>query len=130
MLERNGIYQARIRTEAGRYLWRSLRTRNQSQAIFAARRLFHSIEFRQQSGLPVARRSVNRVIDEYVALRERQQSQGRTSAHMLRQIKRVLSFNSGNRIKLREVYLLSAQRFARHRRRDIERCGVRGMMRP
>ena len=42
----------------------------------------------------------------------------------------VLSFDSGDRIKLREVYLLSAQRFARHRRHDTERCGVQGRMRP
>jgi hypothetical protein len=71
VFERDGIYQARIRTEANRYLWRSLKTRNQSQAISAARKLFHSIEFRQQSGLPFTSRSVNRVIDEYVALRIR-----------------------------------------------------------
>src|SRR5450830_230130 len=92
VFERNGIYQARIRTEANRYLWRSLKTRNQVQAIFAARKLFHSIEFRQQSGLPLANRSVNRVIDEYVALRERLRTQGRTSLHMLRQIERVVKF--------------------------------------
>jgi integrase len=92
VFERNGVYQARIRTEANHYLWRSLKTRNQVQAISAARKLYHSIEFRQQSGLPLTNRSVNRVIDEYVTLRERQQSQGRTSFHMLRQIKRVVKF--------------------------------------
>src|SRR5450830_483361 len=92
VFERNGVYQARIRTEANHYLWRSLKTRNQTQAISAARKLFHSIEFRQQSGLPLTNRSVNRVIDEYVALRERQQTQGRTSLHMLRQIERVVKF--------------------------------------
>ena len=70
VFERNGVYQARIRTEANRYLWRSLKTRNQVQSISAARKLYHSIEFRQQSGLPLTNRSVNRVIDEYVALRE------------------------------------------------------------
>jgi len=30
VFERNGIYQDRIRTEANRYLWRSLKTRNES----------------------------------------------------------------------------------------------------
>jgi hypothetical protein len=30
MFERDGIYQARIRSEANRYLWRSLKTRNES----------------------------------------------------------------------------------------------------
>ena len=38
VFERNGVYQARIRTEANRYLWRSLKTRNQVQAISAARK--------------------------------------------------------------------------------------------
>src|ERR1019366_7793541 len=92
VFERDGIYQARIRIAANSYLWRSLKIRNQSQAISAARKLFHSIQFRQQSGLPLTNRSVNRVIDEYVTLRERQQTQGRTSIHMLRQIKRVVKF--------------------------------------
>ena len=32
------------------------------------------------------------MIDEYVALRERQQTQGRTSIHRLRQIMRVVKF--------------------------------------
>src|ERR1039458_4065831 len=50
------------------------------------------IEFRKQSGLPFTSRSFNRVIDEYVALRERQQTQGRTSIHRLRQIMRVVKF--------------------------------------
>src|ERR1039458_2708789 len=36
VFERNGVYQARIRTEANHYLWRSLKTRNQTQAISAA----------------------------------------------------------------------------------------------
>jgi hypothetical protein len=30
VFERDGIYQARIRSEANRYLWRSLKTRNES----------------------------------------------------------------------------------------------------
>ena len=58
VFDRDGVYQARIRTEDNRYLWRSLKTRNQSEAISLARRLFHSIEFRKQSGLPFGSRSV------------------------------------------------------------------------
>ena len=42
MFERDGIYQARIRTKANRYLSRSLRTRNQSQSNFESNRDFHS----------------------------------------------------------------------------------------
>jgi hypothetical protein len=92
VFERNGVYQARIRTAPNHYLYRSLRTRNLILAISAARKLFHSIEFRKQSGLPAGSKSVNRVIDEYVALRERQYAQGRTSIYMLRQIRRVVKF--------------------------------------
>jgi hypothetical protein len=76
VFERNGVYQARIRTEANHYLWRSLKTRNQTQAISAARKLYHSIEFRQQSGLPLTNRSVNRVIDEYVAYAKGNRAKG------------------------------------------------------
>ena len=85
VFERNGVYQARIRTEANRYLWRSLKTSNQVQAISAARKLYHSIEFRQQSGLPLTNRSVNRVIDEYVALRTRAQPDRKRLAISARQ---------------------------------------------
>jgi hypothetical protein len=42
VFERDRIYQARIRTEANRYLWGSLRTRNQSQSNFDSNRDFHS----------------------------------------------------------------------------------------
>jgi hypothetical protein len=45
VFERNGVYQARIRTEANRYLWRSLKTRNQSQAISAAENYFIQLNF-------------------------------------------------------------------------------------
>ena len=92
VFERNGVYQTRIRTSANRYMWRSLKTRNQAQAISAARRLFHTIEYRQQSGLLIGSRSVNRVIDEYVALRVTQHAQGHTTVHMLRQVRRVVKF--------------------------------------
>jgi hypothetical protein len=70
--ERNGIFQARILTKENGYLWRSLKTRSLFEAMSAARRLFHEIEFRKQSGLPFGSRSVSRVINEYVALPELQ----------------------------------------------------------
>lgn len=90
--ERNGVYQARIRTIANRYVWRSLKTRSQAQAISAARRLFYAIDLREQAGLPASSRRFNQVIDEYVAFRETQHRQGRTSPHMLRQVQRVVKF--------------------------------------
>lgn len=90
--ERNGIFQARILTKEKGYLWRSLRTRSLFEAMSAARRLYHEIEFRKQSGLPFGSRSVSRVINEYVALRELQHTQGHTSIFMVRQIRRVVNF--------------------------------------
>ena len=57
VFKRNGIYQTRIRISTSSYTWRSLKTRDQAQAISAARRLFHAIEYRQQSGLPIGQRS-------------------------------------------------------------------------
>ena len=92
VFERDGIYQARIRTDKGRYLWRSLKTRDQMKAISEARRLYHSIEFRRQNGLPIKSKSFTAVIDEYVAFRERQHVQGRTTIHMLRHVRRVSKF--------------------------------------
>jgi hypothetical protein len=92
VFNRDGVYQARIRIAPNKYLYRTLKTFNRALAISAARRLFHSIELRQQSALPFRNRSVNAVIDEYVAFRTKQHQQGHTSFHMLRQIKRVVKF--------------------------------------
>jgi len=92
VFERNGVYQARIRLGNGRYLWRSLKTADEQQAISVALRLHHSLEFRKQNGLPISSRKFEQVIAEYVAFRELQHQQGRTSSHMLRQIKRVVKF--------------------------------------
>ena len=92
VFNRDGVYQARIRIAPNKYLYRTLKTFNRALAISAARRLFHSIELQQQSALPFRNRSVNAVIDEYVAFRTKQHQQGHTSFHMLRQIKRVVKF--------------------------------------
>jgi hypothetical protein len=71
VFDRNGVYQARIRQGNGRYIWRSLKTADEQQAISAALRLHHSLEFRKQNGLPLSSRKFEQVISEYVAFRER-----------------------------------------------------------
>lgn len=98
---RNGLWQARIYVGDRRYIWRSLKTSKKAQAQQTGLRLLHETQFKQQQGLPVSSRSLNAVIDEYVTWRERDhmlgQSSGHgggkfTSAHMLRQVKRVVVF--------------------------------------
>jgi integrase len=89
---REQTYYARIRVGSKRYIWRSLKTRDKSAARKAATKLFYNLEFKQEQGLPIKSMTVNAVIDEYVAMREKQHKQGRTSAAMLRQVKRVVKF--------------------------------------
>jgi hypothetical protein len=86
IFDRNGIFHARILVKPYTYFYRTLKTRNQQQAIEAGRKLLHTIEFKQGAGLPVTSRSFNSVIDEYVQFRTKQHAQGHTSIHMLRQI--------------------------------------------
>jgi hypothetical protein len=86
VFNRDGVYQARIRIASNKYLYRTLKTFNRAQAIQAAQKLLHTIEFKQDAGLPVTSRSFNSVIDEYVQFRTKQHAQGHTSIHMLRQI--------------------------------------------
>jgi hypothetical protein len=81
IFDRNGIFHARILVKPYTYFYRTLKTRNRQQAIETGRKLLHTIEFKQDAGLPVTSRNFNAVIDEYVAFRERQQSQGHTSIH-------------------------------------------------
>ena len=92
IFDRNGIFHARILVKPYTYFYRTLKTRNRQQAIEAGRKLLHTIEFKQDAGLPVTSRNFNAVIDEYVQFRTKQHAQGHTSIHMLRQIKRVVKF--------------------------------------
>lgn len=100
---RNGIYQARVYTNDRRYLHRSLRTRDLNTARNEALRVFYEIEFKKDQGLPLRSRSFSAVLDEYLAMREKQASdvayknkdgvrRNSTSPHMLRQIQRVSKF--------------------------------------
>ena len=102
LFRRSGLWQARIHLGHSRYLWRSLKTANLEAAKRSGIRLFYETGFKLAQGLPVQLRSFNAVIDEYIAYRQRDHDQGlvagshrmrnRTTAAMLRQIKRVSKF--------------------------------------
>ncbi len=102
LFTRNGIWQARIPVGDGRYLWRSLKTSDRAKAQRDGTRLFHQTQFRLEEGLPVQQRTLNSVIDEYVAMRERDNAVGKAAKRVtstkhtqdgnLRQIKRVAKF--------------------------------------
>ncbi len=100
---RNGILQARIYKGDRRYLYRSLKTTKLDEARKEALRLLHITQFKQQAGLPLTQISMAQLIDEYVAMREKDyalakittqtaSNERHTSIHMLRQIKRVVKF--------------------------------------
>ncbi len=90
--KRERTFFARIRIGPKRYIWRSLKTKDAAFARKAALKLFYNLEFKREQGLPITSLSMNAVIDDYVALRAKQHKQNRTSAGMLRQIKRVVKF--------------------------------------
>mgnify|MGYP006276200027 CR=1 FL=1 len=102
LFRRNGIWQARVPAGVNRYLYRSLRTSDEAKAIPAARKLLYQTEFKLAEGLPVHNRTLNSVIDEFVAMRRRDNALGKaarrgssikhTSDAMLRQVLRVSKF--------------------------------------
>lgn len=73
---RNGIWQARVYLGERRYLWRSLKTSDIARATQLGTKLFYETQFKLQSGLPTHQRSFVTVIDEYVAMREKDHAQG------------------------------------------------------
>jgi len=102
LFRRNGLWQARIPVGSGRYIWRSLKTSDEAKAAALGRKLFYQTDAKLAEGLPVHSRTLNAVIDEYVAMRERDNALGKaakrassikhTSDGMLRQVKRVAAF--------------------------------------
>jgi integrase len=92
VFKRNCHFYARIRLGPRNYVWRSLKTSDQQKAIREAQKLFFRMEERVEQGLAVTSKSFSAVIDEYVRFREKSHRQGKTSAAMLRQIKRVVKF--------------------------------------
>lgn len=99
----SGIWYARIHLPTeGRYVWKSLRTGDLTQAKRDAIRLFHQTQFKVAEGLPITQRTLNAVIDEYENFRDQDNRLGRlsgrgssvkhTSDGMLRQVRRVVKF--------------------------------------
>ena len=52
VFKREGNYQARIRVD-GKYVYRSLKTGDLAEAIWAAQKLLHKLEFSAEHGIPV-----------------------------------------------------------------------------
>ncbi|MBR0954966.1 site-specific integrase [Bradyrhizobium canariense] len=92
IFRRNGTYYARLRLSPGKYVTRSLKTTVEEIAVQAGRRLLFQLEHRAEQGLPPKSKSFSAVIDDYIRFRERDHAHGKTSAGMLRQIRRVSKF--------------------------------------
>lgn len=104
---RNGIFQARVYIGDRKYLHRSLKTKHLDVARKNAVKLCNITEHKIEQGEPLSQITMAKLIDEYVALRQKQYDQSQlgktkstknankknsTSIHMLRQIKRVVKF--------------------------------------
>src|SRR4051812_32142769 len=81
IFQRSGIFQARIYRGKGSrgYIYKSLQTRDLEEARKAATKLFHSLEFRAEHGLPLVTYTMAQVIDEYVGMREKDHEQAKRS---------------------------------------------------
>ena len=100
---RNGIFQARVYKGDRKYIHRSLKTRNLDDARRLAIKFFYEIEFKREQELPLQTKTFAQVLDEYIAVRQRDYERSKTyknnasyqqhtSIYMLRQIKRVSKF--------------------------------------
>ena len=100
---RNGIFYARVYVGNRKYVHKTLKTSKVGEARRLALRYLYEIEFKQAESLPLQQVTFNDVINEYVALREREYERSKkdkintstkqqTSIYMLRQIKRVVKF--------------------------------------
>lgn len=89
---REGVYQMRLKIAPQKYIWRSLKTRNKRDAIQAARREYYRFEDKKADGLAYVSPTVKKVLADYEAVRKKDNERGKTSDHMLRQIRRVQKF--------------------------------------
>src|SRR4051812_48002813 len=92
VFRRNGTYYARLRLSPGKYVTRSLKTTVEETAVQAGRRLLFQLEHRVEQGVPAKSKLFAAVIDDYLRFRDRDHAHGKTSAGMLRQIRRVSKF--------------------------------------
>ena len=101
IFRRHGVFYARIRTAAfEKCIVRSLKTTVEQTAIDLGRRLLFQLEQRAEAGLPPKSKLFSAVIDDYIAYRKRDHAHGKTSAGMLRQIRRVRSFGESTQDSL------------------------------
>ncbi|GLR68365.1 hypothetical protein GCM10010909_30460 [Acidocella aquatica] len=97
---RGSSYEARVHVAPRQYIWRGLKTDQLEVAKRSALKLLYEVEFKQRNGLSIFNHGFSAVIDEYVALcqkqhdraTQKQKDQNYTSPAMLRQIKRVVKF--------------------------------------
>ena len=101
---RNAIFQARVYIGDGKYIHRSLKTANKADARKAAVKLLNITEHKQEQGYPLKQLTFSQLINEYVAMRQKQYEQSllskqknpssneNTTKNMLRQINRVVKF--------------------------------------
>jgi integrase len=101
LFRRNDIWQARVHIGGGRYLLKSLKTRVPDDARRIGEEFWHNTRYELSKGIPVQKRTLSSVLDEYVGLRERDNAIGKTannnstkytSDEMLRQVRRVQHF--------------------------------------
>lgn len=89
---RNSHWYARIAIGGGRYMWRSLKTSDESEATVAARDLLMETRFRVKHDLPVIGKSVSWMLDQWIQHITNLHSQNRYSSNMLRQHQRCAVF--------------------------------------
>lgn len=65
--KRGGCYHVRICIGPNQYITRSLRKGNRAIALKAGLRLYHQLTAKLELGLPLASRTLNVIINEYVA---------------------------------------------------------------
>jgi integrase len=85
-------FYARIRLPPKKYIWRSLKTRSEHLALERGRKLFLDIQFKAKYGLAIRSTRFDAALNAYLAMREESHRRGKTSAGMIRQIRRVSRF--------------------------------------
>ena len=103
LTKRNEIYQARIYIGSRRYLYKTLGTKEHSQAVQKAKELFYVTKYKLENDQPVRGRSFTKVLDEYLRVRQKQYDrykgekttdsfEQKTTYHNLRLMKRISKF--------------------------------------
>lgn len=85
-------FYARIRLSPKKYIWRSLKTRSEHLALERGRKLFLDIQFKAKYGFAIQSTRFDAALNAYLAMREESHRRGKTSAGMIRQIRRVSRF--------------------------------------